>query len=185
MKYFLNGYLIFFAFAHTLLLICILLHECFLNVGSVGQLQKATDLLVVSLSGTGQGQEPVCWPGNGLLAIRIRIALNKCRNFRWLLVFLMVNTFSWGWGGGIWLLYYHQVTKICLLFALAQFVVAVSLPLDIQNFTSTPPPTSSNQLHKYHKKCSPESFLSPPNTYGINYRLSKLCTRFWQPAFFF
>ena len=48
----------------------------FLNVGSVGQLQKATGLHVVTLSDIGQGQESVYWPGVGVFAKRIRLALN-------------------------------------------------------------------------------------------------------------
>ena len=62
-----------------------------------------------------------------------------------LLIFPMVNTFSWGGRGGIKLLSYHQMTKIPLLF----FVIDFSSPFKIfklQNFTSVPPPTSSNHI---------------------------------------
>ena len=51
-------------------------------------------------------------------------------------------------------------------------LVAFPCPSNFQKFTSTPPPPYSNQLHKYHKKCSPihiRMFLMPPYTYGINY----------------
>ena len=53
-----------------------LLHECSLNVGSVSQLQKATDLQVVILSDTRN--QPVYRPENGELVRRISMALNKC-----------------------------------------------------------------------------------------------------------
>ena len=62
-----------------------------------------------------------------------------------LLIFPMVKTFSWGGRGGIKLLRYHQMTKIPLLF----FVIDFSSPFKIfklQNFTSVPPPTSSNHI---------------------------------------
>ena len=63
-----------------------------------------------------------------------------------LMIFLMVNTFSWG--GGIQLLRYRLMTNISLLFT-CSFLVALSYPSNILNFTTAPPPTSSNKLHKY------------------------------------
>ena len=49
-------------------------------------------------------------------------------------------------------------------------LVALSLPSNVQNFISTPPPISSDQLHKYHEKMSPLNVAHiPPNKYGINY----------------
>ena len=47
-------------------------------------------------------------------------------------------------------------------------LVALSCPLNVQNFMPTPL-TFGNHLHKCHKKCSPEYFSCPPYTYAINY----------------
>ena len=44
-------------------------------------------------------------------------------------------------------------------------LVTLSRPSNVQNFTSIPPSTSNNQLHK----SSPEYLSYPPITYGINY----------------
>ena len=46
-------------------------------------------------------------------------------------------------------------------------LVTLSRPSNVRNFTSIPPPTSNNQLHK----CSAEYLSYPPYTYGIIYHI--------------
>ena len=119
---------------------------------------KATGLRVVTLSDTG------------VLARRIRLALN-----RWLkllmnhLIFPMVNTFSRGRrGGGNSIITLSPNDQNSSLVCTCSSLLALSCLLNVKNFTSTPPSASSNELYKYHKKCSPECLSCPPCTYCIN-----------------
>ena len=82
-----------------------------------------------------------------------------------LLIFLMVNTFSWKGNSMITLPPNEQNSSLVCTYLI---LVALSRPLYVQNFMPTPL-TSGNHLHKCHKKCSPEYFSCPPYTYAINY----------------
>ena len=80
-----------------------------------------------------------------------------------LLMSSMVNIFPWsgGRGEGFQSFHYHQMKKIPSFIRTYSILAALFRPFNVQDFTWTPP-ASSNQLHKCHKKCSPEYFLCPP-----------------------
>ena len=77
-----------------------------------------------------------------------------------LLIFAMVNTIPWKGGQSIITLSPNDQNSS--LVCTCSILVALSPPLNVQNVTPTPPPTSGNQLHKYHKICFPECFSCPP-----------------------
>ena len=59
---------------------------------------EATDLWVVTISDTVQGQELVYWPGVDVLAKRIRLVLNRCWNIWWIFWFSShKHLFMRGW----------------------------------------------------------------------------------------
>ena len=88
-----------------------------------------------------------------------------------LLIFLMVNALS---GRGHSMISLSPNEQNSSLVRTCSILVTLSRPSNVRNFTSIPPPTSNNQLHK----CSAE-YLSypplyiwyhlsyPPYTYGI------------------
>ena len=91
-----------------------------------------------------------------------------------LFIFLMVNIFSWGMAG-------HSVIALSndqnsSLVRTCSILVALFHPSNVQNFTSTSPPTSSNQLHKYHLNCSPECFSYASQTGTLMKLTKKLAT---------
>ena len=100
-----------------------------------------------------------------------------------LLIFPIVNTLSWG----------HSTISLSpndqnsSLVGTCSILVALSHQSNVQNFTSTPPPTSSNQFHKYQKMFSciflmplppspppPHPFLPP---YPVDIYLLKINNR--------
>ena len=108
---------------------------------------KVTGLWVVTLSDTGEGQELVYCPEVQELARRIGLTLNGCWNFWW------IFWFSW------WYKHFmgdvHSIVTLSSNDQNSSFVhtclilVAPSCPSNVPNFTTAPPPTSSNQLNKY------------------------------------
>ena len=131
------------------------------------------------------------WSGVDVLVRIIRLALNRCWNIWWIfwcLLFPMVNTFSWKGGGEVGMgVHYYVITK-WPKFLSSSYLFSFGSPF---SFIEPSNLTSSNQLHKYHKKCSPECFPCPPAYPPTQYvwyqlfrfRLSELYVRLRQVAF--
>ena len=92
-----------------------------------------------------------------------------------LLIFLMVNALS---GRGHSMISLSPNEQNSSLVRTCSILVTLSRPSNVRNFTSIPPPTSNNQLHK----CSAEYLSYPPlyiwyhlsyptHTYGIIYHI--------------
>ena len=96
-----------------------------------------------------QDQESVYCPEVEELARRIGLALNGCWNFWWIFYFPDGKHLFMGEGHSIVTILSNDQNSS--LVCTCSLLIALSCPSNVPNFTTTLPPTSSNQLHKYQK----------------------------------
>ena len=123
---------------------------------------KITGLRVATLRDTEQSQELVHWPGIGVLARRIRLALTICWNF-WYFDFPDGKHLfmEWGQDSTISLSPNDQNSSFVCTSSIS---VALSCPSNVRTLHQLPlPPLVISSINT--KKCSPECFsMSPSQT---------------------